>query len=166
MAKLTTWKVPVEGKEHEVTFRRGAFTNKLIVDGEKKIFQNKHILIPLVEEEIVLSGKKVYFRFFKNKPDLAVDGVFLNSKLPFAPLGSIPTWANVLGICLPIIGYFLSGLVGVAIGILGGTVLLNNSLKITSESKNILLSTIFITIGCLLLQLTIGIVAALLLSLL
>ena len=96
MAKQQTWHVTVDGEEHTVTavwpgLRSQAFT--LWVDEEGKT------IIPhygYLDEPIDVGGKECRFVLREYLPDVAVDGVFLDSGKPYAPIAPIPTWCRVL----------------------------------------------------------------------
>ena len=56
-----------------------------------------------------------------NKADLAVNGTFLDSKQPYEPLSSIPSWIYVLVGISTIGGLVLFGLIGCCIGLIMST---------------------------------------------
>ena len=96
MAREQTWHVTVDGTDRTVTavwpgLRSSAFT--LWVDEEAKT------IIPhngYLDEPIDVGGKECRFVLREYLPDVAVNGVFLDSGKPYAPIAPIPTWCRVL----------------------------------------------------------------------
>ena len=72
------WNVMIDGKEHEIKFKSGAFRGKKIVDGVSTPVKSKSMFIRVFDEPIELEGKTLHLTSIGSKVDLAVDDVYLN----------------------------------------------------------------------------------------
>ena len=96
MEKEQTWRVTVDGVDHTVTYvqpglRSGAATLRVDDVGRTIILHSGYL-----DEPIDVGGKECRFVLREYLPDLAVDGVFLDSGKLYAPISPIPTWCRVL----------------------------------------------------------------------
>ncbi|WP_349943890.1 hypothetical protein ABFV83_11210 [Lacrimispora sp. BS-2] len=144
------WNVMIEGKEHEIMFKSGAFRGKKIVDGVSTPVKSKSIFIRVFDEPIELEGKTLHLTSIGAKVDLAVDDVYLNSKKPYVPLNEIPRWAYISTAAIILIGWFLSGLFGLLVGTMGGVFVIKRS--ISPNVKNPMPSCLGISVLCVVIQ--------------
>jgi hypothetical protein len=144
------WNVMIEGKEHEIMFKSGAFRGKKIVDGVSAPVKSKSIFIRVFDEPIELEGKTLHLTSIGSKVDLAVDDVYLNSKKPYVPLNEIPRWAYIFTAAIIIIGWILSGLFGILVGTLGGAFVIKRS--ISPKPGNPLPSCLGVSVLCVVIQ--------------
>lgn len=124
------WTVEVDGSAHEVRYQKGLFKSKIIVDGAETPVKSKSAFIQLIDEPISIGSKTLHLTAIGAKIDLAADGVYLNSGKPYVSLSKIPGWATVITILLLIFGWFMGGLIGLVLGLLGGMIVLSNSLTL------------------------------------
>lgn len=151
MAK--TWTVNVDGVEHHISFKPGAFSPRLTVNGTEKKLKNKNWFIQMLDEPIQLGSKTANLTVIGRKVDLAVDGTYLGSGEAYVPLSDVPKWANILTIALIVSGWFFAGIIGIAIGVLGAMNIISTS--ISTKKKNPMLRIIITAVVCLILQLLI-----------
>lgn len=116
-----TWEVEADGVKHKIEYKAGGFGSKVIVDGEIHKVKSANWLINIIDYAISFGEKKCQLVVIGNKADLAVDGVFLSSQEPYAPVSSAPAWTWVLTGISIIGGWFLCGLIGAVIGIVMAT---------------------------------------------
>lgn len=146
----TKWNVTIDGRTHEIAFKPGVFKSRKVVDGVATPVKNTNWFIRLFDEPIELEGKTLHLTAIGSKVDLAVDDVYLNSKKPYVPLSNIPGWAHGFTIALIIIGWFLSGLFGILVGVLGGMFIIIKS--ISPKSKNPLGVCVAVLVLCIVVQ--------------
>lgn len=107
MAKEQTWRFAVDGAEHTVTYTQPGFRSGggvLSIDGGegRSVFS----LDGYLDEPVDVDGKACRFVLRNYTPDLAVDGVFLNSGKPYAPNEPIPSWVRTFT-AMTILGLFI-----------------------------------------------------------
>lgn len=153
------WNVTIDGRTHEIVYKGGSFKNQFFVDGEATKVKSTNWFIQVFDVPIELEGKTLHLTAIGAKVDLAVDDVYINSKKPYVPLSNIPGWINGLAIAVIIIGWFLSGLLGIVIGLLGGMFIMMQS--ISPKCKNPVPVSLAISALCIGLQ---GLLAFLALS--
>lgn len=157
---MKSWTVQSsDGISHTIQYKKG-FRNKLIVDGETYKLKSSNWCINLIDYSIDFEGAECRLVVMGNKADLAVNGTFLDSKQPYEPLSSIPSWIYVLVGISTIGGLVLFGLIGLCIGLIMSTLYMNLGLK---KKKGAVIGSF---IGCTLLQIALGIFTAGLLNLL
>lgn len=97
MAKEQTWHVTVDGVDHTVTYVRQGLRSSaatlFVDDGEGRLIWPRD---GYADEPIDVGGKECRFVLREYLPDVAVDGVFLDSGKPYAPIAPLPTWCRVL----------------------------------------------------------------------
>lgn len=159
---MKKWKVTIDGNTHEIAYKPGVLKRRKVVDGVSTPVKNTSWFIQLFDEPIELEGKTLHLTAIGSKVDLAVDDVYLNSKKPYVPLSSMPGWAHGFTIALIIIGWFLSGLFGILVGLFGGMFIIIKS--ISPKSRNPLAVCTAVLVLCIVIQALmffIGIAAAL-----
>ena len=123
------WKVTIHGKAHEISFKPGFIKGKRYVDGAATAIKNTNWYIRLFDDVFEIDGKTLHLTAVGAKVDLAVDGVYVNSKKPYTPFKTVPSWANILSGLLLISGMFLSGLTGMMVGVIAGMLLIVHSIS-------------------------------------
>ena len=97
MAKEQTWHVTVDGVDHTVTYVRQGLRSSaatlFVDDGEGKLIWPRD---GYADEPIDVGGKACRFVLREYLPDVVVDGVFLDSGKPYAPIAPLPTWCRIL----------------------------------------------------------------------
>ncbi|GLB28326.1 hypothetical protein LAD12857_02490 [Lacrimispora amygdalina] len=147
------WNVTVNGINHEISFKTGVFKGKAVVDGVSTPVKNNSMFIRLFDFPINLDGTTVHLTAIGNKIDLAVDGVYVNSKKPYVPFENIPKWAYLLSAILIVGGWASCGLIGMLLGLLSSTLIISRS--VTPQRKNLVPFTIGVTAVCIILDLLI-----------
>ncbi len=123
---MKKWTVNVNGQDNEVVYIPNAWSgkNKLVVNGQEQIVRAsiKNVLNG-VDIPLDIDGKECHFVLIGGKAGLAVDGTYLDSKKPYAPLKPSPKWAWIFFIlCLAIPVVSLGGALPVMLGIAGAFV--------------------------------------------
>ncbi|EXG84153.1 hypothetical protein K413DRAFT_0866 [Clostridium sp. ASBs410] len=144
------WNVIIDGNEHEIAFKPGAFRGKKIVDGVSTPIKSTSMFIRVFDEPIELEGKTLHLTAIGSKVDLAVDDVYLNSKKPYVPLNEIPRWAYGFTAAIIIIGWILSGLFGILVGTIGGVFVIKRS--ISPKHKSPMPSCLGVSALCVVIQ--------------
>jgi hypothetical protein len=144
------WNVIIDGNDHEIAFKPGAFRGKKIVDGVSTPIKSTSMFIRVFDEPIELEGKTLHLTAIGSKVDLAVDDVYLNSKKPYVPLNEIPRWAYGFTAAIIIIGWILSGLVGILVGTIGGVFVIKRS--ISPKHKSPMPSCLGVSALCVVIQ--------------
>jgi hypothetical protein len=108
------------------------------------------MFIRVFDEPIELEGKTLHLTAIGSKVDLAVDDVYLNSKKPYVPLNEIPRWAYGFTAAIIIIGWILSGLVGILVGTIGGVFVIKRS--ISPKHKSPMPSCLGVSALCVVIQ--------------
>ncbi len=144
------WNVMIDGKEHEIAFKPGAFRGKKVVDGISTPIKSTSLFIRVFDEPIELEGKTLHLTAIGSKVDLAVDDIYLNSKKPYVPLNEIPRWAYGFTAAIIIIGWILSGLFGILVGTMGGVFVIKRS--ISPKHKSPMPSCLGVSVLCVVIQ--------------
>lgn len=155
MAKPKTWKVNIDGMDHQIGYSKGVFKSRIIVDGIETPVKSKNAFIQLIDEPIRIGSKTLNLTAIGTKIDLAVDDIYVDSGKPYVPLDNIPGWANFITLFLIIGGWFWAGIVGTVIGLFGGMFVLSKSISI--DSDNPLPLCLGITAVCLIIQVIYGV---------
>lgn len=137
------WNVTVNGVNHEIAFKPGVFKAKAVVDGVSTPIKNQSRSIRLFDVPIDLDGTTVHLTAIGRKVDLAVDGVYLNSKKPYVPFENIPKWVYILSAFLTLGGWAFCGLVGFCLGVLSSTLIISRS--VTPQKKELAVFSICVT---------------------
>lgn len=147
------WNVTVNGVSHEIALKPGVFKAKAVVDGVSTPIKNKSLFIRLFDVPLDLDGTTVHLTAIGRKVDLAVEGVYLNSKAPYVPFENIPKWTYILSAILSLGGWAFCGLIGLCLGLLSSTLIISRS--VNPQKKNLAVFSICVTGVCLLLDLII-----------
>lgn len=116
MKRNPKWEVEADGVKHLIQFKPGVFKSKIIVDGETYKVGSSNKFIRLIDYAISFGSTKCNLVVIGNKVDLAVDGIFLESKNPYEPVGSLPAWIWVLVGISSLGGWLIAGLFGLLTG--------------------------------------------------
>ncbi len=123
-----TWQVAVNGVEHTIGYKTGMGGAKVIVDEETFKVKSQNWFVMMVDYPIEIDGTEVRVVVIGGKADLAVNGVYRESGEAYQPLHKVPAVSHVfLGISC-IAGFLLCGWLGLAIGILFGTIYIRKGL--------------------------------------
>lgn len=142
------WALEVDGVNHLIEYSG----RNLFVGGQKVRVTSKNPFVMLIDYPIQLGNKIVNLVVIGNQVDLAVDGYMLGSKEPYVPIDRAPgwTWAFIAIQCIG--GWFLSGLLGFAIGVLLSLFYVRISLsRNKSTSVKILLSLVVLILSLVIL---------------
>lgn len=96
MASIKTWHVSVEGMDYVVKAgRANPFKSfALTVNDRPMPLPNPFISMFTGTDAIIkLGNKEAHFVMIGNKMDLAMDGIYLDSRKPYHPLSKVPVWA-------------------------------------------------------------------------
>ncbi len=103
-----------DGSIHTIN-RKGSWA---LIDGQKEKMRSKSWFIQLYDHEFHVGGSTCRVVVIGRKCDLAIDGVFVDSKQPYEPVGTVPTYATVLSIISCIVGFLMNKWLGALIGAL------------------------------------------------
>lgn len=106
------------GNNHQISFRKGAFGAKCIVDGDTYKMKSKNWVIWMADHQISIPGAECNLVVIGNKVRLAVNGTYLEDGTPYEPIRNIPVYINVLTLLNLIIGWFMLGLLGAVVAVL------------------------------------------------
>lgn len=106
------------GNVHQITFKKGVFGGaKCIVDGDTYKMKSKNWVIWMADHQISIPGAECNLVVLGNKVRLAVNGTYLDDGTPYEPIRNIPAWVHVLVAIDAFGGYFMCGILGLAIGV-------------------------------------------------
>ncbi len=105
------------GNVHQIVFTKGFGGAKCIVDGDTYKMKSKNWVIWMADHQISIPGAECNLVVIGNKVRLAVNGTYLEDGTPYEPIRNIPAWVNVLAAIDAFGGYFLCGILGLAIGV-------------------------------------------------
>jgi len=121
MGKLTQWESQIDGRTYSFSHERKRGKHLLTVNGTPVEIKGSFMSAILgFDEKIMLDGKEARFVFERNKPDVAVDHVYLQSGKDYVKR---PAWVlafAILCLLIPIIS--IGGAIPVLLG-LGGVAL-------------------------------------------
>lgn len=123
MANEKRWVVEVEGKQYQITFKPNIWTGKhtLKVNGiPTDLKRTKFQSFTGLDQPIMLGNKEARLVMIGRKVDIAIDGVYIDSKKPYLPLKSLRWWSWVFVLAcmiIPIIS--MGGALPAMIGVLG-----------------------------------------------
>lgn len=146
------WNVTVDGVAHELSYGKKFWSGKLfvIVDGEKTEMKRTNFSENFtgLDKPFNIGEKECRFVAIGNKIDIAIDGVYLDSKKQYVPLEKMPNWNWVfiaLFIALPIMT--LGGALPIALAILGIALCVRVSISPSMSTTGKVFSCIGITAG-------------------
>lgn len=145
------WNVTVNGISHEVAFKPGVFRGKMIVDGTSTPIKSNNVFIRMFDVPVDLDGTIAHLTAIGNKVDLAVDGVYLNSKKEYVPFNNIPKWIYGVTGVLFVAGWALCGLMGILLGLISSMLIFRKSLS--QKGKNLVPFSVVIAVICIILDL-------------
>lgn len=123
MANNRQWRATIDGAAYDIAFKPGVWTgkHKLIINGETVDLPRKAFAgYTGMDVPVRIGPKEGRFVLVENKADIALDGVFLGSGKPYAPLAPIPKWAWIfVALCAAIPVVTLGGALPVVFGLLG-----------------------------------------------
>ena len=121
------------GNVHQITFTKNTFGKaKCIVDGDTYKMKSKNWVIWMADHQISIPGAECNLVVIGNKVRLAVNGTYLEDGTPYEPIRNIPAWVNVLAAVDAFGGYFLCGVLGLAIGVVASLL----AYKMVLDKKN------------------------------
>ena len=95
MAHAQSWKINIEGEEYLVELAPSNLMNKhlVMVNGVPQALRQSFLqAFTGMDQPILLGEKEARFVLVENVADIAVDGVFVDSKKPYQPLLKTPWW--------------------------------------------------------------------------
>jgi len=131
LKKTQTWKVQLEDTTHEIVIKKDLIFNKhkLIIDGKEMILSNslKNTWIG-IDKLILIGNKEAIFTRRGSKFDIAIDGIYIDSKKEYVPLDKMQWWSWIfVGLCLLIPIVALGGILPVIFGIYGAMLCVQTS---------------------------------------
>lgn len=121
------WNITVDGISHKIEYS-ALFSRKLVVDGQSYKLKSSNLFLNVIDYAIDIGGARIQLVVIGNKADLAVNGTFLGNGQPYQPVSSMPAWIWVF-VGLSIIGgYFLSGILGMLVGLLFSMLYVKNGI--------------------------------------
>ncbi len=146
------WNVTVDGVAHELSYEKKFWSGKLfvIVDGEKTEMKRTSFSESFtgIDKPFYIGEKECRFVAIGNKIDIAIDGMYIDSKKPYVPLEKMPSWNWVfiaLLIALPIMT--LGGALPIVLAFLGITLCVRISILPSMSTTGKVFSCIGITAG-------------------
>ncbi len=121
MPKAQKWNVEIEGQTYEIIYKPNVWSDKtnLTINGETTAIKSNGLqALAGIDTPITVGGKKLQFVRVGQKADIAMDGIYLDSKKEYKPIGKVPWWGwifAVLGIVIPVVS--LGGALPVLLGI-------------------------------------------------
>lgn len=106
---MKKWIINVNGIENEVVFKPNQWSgkHKLTVNGNSVELKKSPLQAFIgIDQPIDIAGKECRFVLIGNKADIAVDGIYVDSKKAYVPLKSMPKWTwifIVACIAIPIV---------------------------------------------------------------
>lgn len=105
------------GNQHQISFKKGIFGAKCIVDGEEYKVKSKNWVIWMADHQISIPGAECNLVILGNSVRLAVNGVYIDDGTPYEPVRNIPVWLNVLVGVNAIIAIILFRIYGLAVSV-------------------------------------------------
>ena len=150
MKKL--WDVDVNGNMHAVYVRASMWSSKvkLIVDEEETIIKKglKEEFLGM-DVPFCIEDKECHIVISGNIPDLAIDGMYVDSKVPYEPLKPMPIWGWVFVVlCLAIPVLATGGAIPVVIGVMGASSCAKTACSVRGTKIAKMINCIFVTVFC------------------
>lgn len=95
---MNKWIININGRCNEVIFKPNKWSgkHKLIINGEEVLLKKAPLQgLVGVDQPIAIAGKECRFVLIGKKADIAIDGIYVDSKKPYIPLESMPWWTWV-----------------------------------------------------------------------
>ena len=151
-----TWTVNVNGTNHVIEYKTGFVGIKISINVTANKVKSQNWFIMMLDYPIQIDGTEVRVVALGSKVRLAVNGIYQDNGQSYQPLNRIPTYCHVLLGISCIAGFLLCGWVGLAIGILFGTLYIKQGL---SGKTGVVIGSF---IGCCAIQIAIMIAVLLL----
>ena len=127
---MKSWTVQAEdGIQHTIQYKKGVFSNKVIVDNESYKVKSSNWCINLIDYSINFGTTNCHLVVTGNKADLAVNGTYLDSQKEYEPLSKVPEWIYILIGISVFGGMIVSGILSLVIGIIMSTFYVQAALK-------------------------------------
>ena len=119
------WECEVNGKKYKFSYKKSIWEQVLVVNGVPQTLKSSLSSVIGFDEAFDLDGREARLIIEKDKPDIAIDGKFVQSGEPYKPK---PKWAVVFAVlCLGVLAtmppgmWVLPGLLGAggAVAIIG-----------------------------------------------
>lgn len=117
------------GNNHQISYKKGFFGAKCIVDGDEYKVKTKNWVIWMADHQISIPGEECNLVVLGNKVRLAVNGTYLDNGEPYEPIRNIPNWLNVLVLIGAVLAASLFGVYGLLVSVLLAILTYNLSLK-------------------------------------
>ncbi len=151
-----TWNVNVNGMNHAIEYKTGFGGIKISVNGTANKVKSQNWFIMMLDYPIQIDGTEIRVVALGSKVRLAVNGIYQDNGQPYQPLNRIPTYCHVLLGISCVAGFLLCGWIGLAIGVLFGTLYIKQGL---SGKTGVVIGSF---IGCSVIQIAIMIAVLLL----
>lgn len=148
-----SWEIEVDGRKHTIVYKAGLGC-KLIVDGETYKIKSSNWIINVVDYLVQFGTTECRLVVIGTSVDLAVNGTFLNSQLPYEPVANVPAWTWILAGISVIGGMFYGGILCLMIGLMMTTMYAQFALRKKTGA------VIGCFIGCTILQIVLGLALA------
>lgn len=117
---MKKWEVESDGVKHEIQYKQG-FGRKIIVDGETYKVKSANPFINVIDYDINLGSTDCKLVVIGSKADLAINGTFLGSQKPYAPVSNVAPWIWVFVGISTLGGFLLAGIFAFVLGALMST---------------------------------------------
>ncbi len=117
------------GNNHQISYKKGFFGAKCIVDGDEYKVKSKNWVIWMADHQISIPGAECNLVVLGNKVRLAVNGTYLDNGQPYEPIRNIPNWLNALVLIGAVLSVILFGVYGLLVSVLLAILTYNLSLK-------------------------------------
>ena len=124
-----TWNVNVNGTNHVIEYKTGFGGIKISVNGTPYKAKSQNFFILMLDYPIQIDGTQLRVVAIGNKVHLAVNGIYQDNGQPYQPLQHIPTFCHVLLGISCVAGFLLCGWLGLALGLLFGTLYIKSGLS-------------------------------------
>lgn len=152
MANIKKWNLDIDGSTYTVTFQLGGPNGPWALkvnDEAVPIEREHHKSLIVVERPFLISKKECVFVFVGKKADIAVDGVYIDSKKPYIPSEGVPWWNWLFAAaCMAIPVVSSGGFQPIVIGLLGAFFCLRASISPFLKTPLRLLACLGITAAC------------------
>lgn len=122
---MKKWIINIDGNDNEVIFvpNKWSGKHKLTVNGEEtEIKKTPFQAFTGIDQPITIGEKECRFVLVGNKADIAVDGMYADSKKPYTPLKNMPWWVWIfIAACIAVPIVSLGGALPVVIALLCST---------------------------------------------
>jgi hypothetical protein len=123
MPKLQEWDITVDGQQYHVAFEQNRWSDKywIEVNGYSSEYKPKAFeVFKGVDIPLMLGKKEVRLVLKGNKADIAVDGVFVDSKKPYIPSKNMPWWTWIfIAACVVFPIVTIGGAIAIALAFIG-----------------------------------------------